>query len=238
MVKNDVLTADDAAKAKAEQNRNVYNGVVDMLNSGNVDNIAGAFADADALYRDGNIDKATYDEITALLNNSSQGVTYQYKSGKLTASQYVEKMKAIGAASSGTVSGGWTIQGLGTGRNNDDVDITIGSTSRGGGLGEFDLLCGDAITDSATISALNKLATGDANKAPITEGTWFTWLHGDTANSADTPGKLVVYNGGLYLYGTYGWAPLKNDNDNSSLDKCIAAFLQSTSRSDIPGKSK
>lgn len=239
MAKNGVLTADDAAKAKAEQNRNVYNGVVDMLNSGNVDNIAGAFADAEALLRDGNIDQATYNEIAALLNNSSQGVTYQYKSGKITATQYVEKMKAIGAASSGTVSGGWTIQGLGTGRNNDDVDITIGSTSRGEGLGEFDLLCGDAISsNSAIISELNKLATGDASKAPITEGTWLTWLHGDTANSDDTPGKLVVYNGGLYLYGTKGWVPVKNDNDNSSLDKCIAAFLQSTSRSNIPGKSK
>ena len=242
MAKNDVLTADDAAKAKAEQNRNVYNGVVDMLNSGNVDNIAGAFADADALYRDGNIDKATYDEITALLNNSSQGVTYQYKSGKLTASQYVEKMRSIGAASSNTVTGGWFIQGLGTGRENDDVDITIGSTSRNKDT-EFDLLCGATVTDTATINALNKLATGSASKTPSIDGEgsgWFFGVGADTSiSSDDKPGKIVCYNGNLYLYGKKnGWVQLKSDNDQGTIDKAIAAFLESSSRSNIPGKTK
>ena len=240
MAKNDVLTADDAAKAKAEQNRNVYNGVVDMLNSGNVDNIAGAFADADALYRDGNIDKATYDEITALLNNSSQGVTYQYKSGKLTASQYVEKMKSIGAASSNTVSGGWFIQGLGEGRENDDVDITIGSTSRNKDT-EFDLLCGATVKDSATINALNKLATGSASKSPLIDGEGKGWFFGVGADpsisSDDKPGKIVCYNGKLYLYGKKnGWVELKSDNDQGTIDKAIAAFLESAPSSKIKGK--
>ncbi|MBQ7384774.1 MAG: hypothetical protein IJV72_08310 [Clostridia bacterium] len=240
MAKNDVLTADDAAKAKAEQNRNVYNGVVDMLNSGNVDNIAGAFADADALYRDGNIDKATYDEITALLNNSSQGVTYQYKSGKLTASQYVEKMRSIGAASSNTVSGGWFIEGLGTGRENDDVDITLGSTSRNKDT-EFDLLCGATVTDSATINALNKLATGSASKTPSIDGEgsgWFFGVGADTSiSSDDKPGKIVCYNGNLYLYGKKnGWVKLKSDNDQGTIDKAVAAFLESAPSSKIKGK--
>ena len=240
MAKNDVLTAEDAAKAKAEQNRNVYNGVVDMLNSGNVDNIAGAFADAEALYRDGNIDQATYNEISSLLNGTSQGVTYQYKAGKITASQYVEKMKAIGAATSNSVSGGWFIEGLGTGRENDDVDITIGSTSRNKDT-EFDLLCGATVTDSATINALNKLATGSASKTPSIDGEgsgWFFGVGADTSiSSDDKPGKIVCYNGNLYLYGKKnGWVQLKSDNDQGTIDKAVAAFLESTQATNIKGK--
>ena len=98
------------------------------------------------------------------------------------------------------------------------------------------MLCGEAITDTAIISALNKVATGNANTYPATEGTWWTWLHSDTANSKDTPGKLVLYNGGLYLYGTKGWVPIKNDNDDEALDKCIAAILSSSKQNNIASR--
>ena len=234
------LTPEDAAAAKEYQNRNVYNGVVDKLNSGNVENIAGAFKDAETLYRDGNIDKATYDEIQSLMNTTAQGINYQYDSGKITASEYVKKMTSIGAGSSNKVTGGWFIEGLGTGRENDDVDITIGSTSRNKDT-EFDLLCGATVTDSATKSALNKLATGSASKTPSIDGEgsgWFFGVGADTSiSSDDKPGKIVCYNGKLYLYGKKnGWVELKSDNNQGDIDKAIAAFLKSTSASNIKGK--
>lgn len=98
------------------------------------------------------------------------------------------------------------VQGLGTGRNNDDIDITIGSTSRNRKT-EFDLLCGDEVTNATAKGLLNKLTTGSADVTP-------------------SNGRLVVVANKMYIYTKKGWRIVKNDNSDIIGD-AINAFLNS-----------
>ena len=139
--------------------------------------------------------------------------------------EYNSLVAKLNSTSSNSCNGGWYIQGLGSGRDNDDIDITIGSTSRNGnGAKEYDLLCGAEVTDNSVKKALNKLATGDENITPEAESGW-TWLHGDSADSNSTAGKLVVYLNQMFVYTSSGWRVVKADNDASQLQDAINAFL-------------
>lgn len=98
------------------------------------------------------------------------------------------------------------VQGLGSGRNNDDIDITIGETKRNTKT-EYDLLCGDEVTNNRAIQYLNKYSTGNANGTP-------------------PKGKLVVVADKMYIYTARGWRNVIADNDPDTLKKAIKAFLQ------------
>lgn len=147
-----------------------------------------------------------------------------YSQGKLSKSDYDALIKNLDSQSSNSASGGWYVQGLGSGRENDDIDITIGSTKRKGNGKEYDLLCGSTVNDSALIEELNRIATGDKNKSPAREGGW-TWLHGDEAVSNKQAGKLIVAYGNMYIYTSKGWVTVKNDNNNHDLQNAIRAYL-------------
>ena len=143
---------------------------------------------------------------------------------------YNELVAKMNSTSSKDCSGGWFIQGLGSGRENDDIDITIGSTSRkGNGAKEYDLLCGAEVTDEKIKKALNKLATGDENKSPSTSGEGSGWFFGvgsdPNISSTEKDGKIVVFMNQMYIYTTKGWRVVKADNDASQLQDAIDAFL-------------
>lgn len=109
----------------------------------------------------------------------------------------------------------WYIQGLGTGRTNDDIDITIGATSRNRSE-EFDLLCGDKVTDTQKVFALNKLATGNENLYPDIEGK---------SNSGASPQQLVVYKGDMYVYTSKGWRIVKDDNKEGEAKRAVEVYM-------------
>lgn len=109
----------------------------------------------------------------------------------------------------------WYIQGLGTGRRNDDIDITIGATSRNK-KEEFDLLCGDRVEDTKKIFALNKLATGDENRYPNIEGK---------NNSGASQGQLVVYKGDMYVYTRKGWRIVIDDNKDGEARRAVEVYM-------------
>ena len=160
--------------------------------------------------------KTAYDKIMSDLNAAKD---------TLGETEYNALVAKLNSTSSNACIGGWYIQGLGSGRDNDDIDITIGSTSRkGNGAKEYDLLCGAEVTDDSIKKALNKLATGDESIYPKAESGW-TWLHGDSADSNSTAGKLVVYLNQMFVYTSSGWRVVKADNDASQLQAAINAFL-------------
>lgn len=156
--------------------------------------------------------------------NANKEIDELYKAGKLSKSDYDSIKQTLNAKSKSSCNGGWYVQGLGSGRKNDDIDITIGSSKRKGNGKEYDLKCGNAIGDETLIKELNRIATGDSNKSPAREGGW-TWLHGDKANSNETAGKLIVAYGDMYIYTSKGWVIVENDNDNYSLQNAINAYL-------------
>lgn len=156
--------------------------------------------------------------------NANKEIDELYKAGKLSKSDYDSIKQTLNAKSKSSCNGGWYVQGLGSGRKNDDIDITIGSSKRKGNGKEYDLKCGNAIGDETLIKELNRIATGDSNRSPAREGGW-TWLHGDKANSNETAGKLIVAYGDMYIYTSKGWVIVENDNDNYSLQNAINAYL-------------
>ena len=155
--------------------------------------------------------------------NANKEIDELYKSGKLSKSDYDSIKQTLNAKNKSSCNGGWYVQGLGSGRKNDDIDITIGQSSRNKGK-EYDLKCGNSIGDETLIKELNRIATGDSNKSPAREGGW-TWLRGDKANSNETAGKLIVAYGDMYIYTSKGWVIVENDNDNYSLQNAINAYL-------------
>lgn len=158
--------------------------------------------------------------------SAQKDIEQWYKDGKLTYSMYKTLKEKAGGENYNACSGGWNLQGLGSGRNNDDVDITIGATSRGGnGKKEYDLLCSSTITDSEIISELNRIATGDATKTPSNTGSGTLWNWWNTnSNENGNAGRLIVAYGNMYLYTSKGWTKLKSDNNDAELANAISAF--------------
>lgn len=158
--------------------------------------------------------------------SAQKDIEQWYKDGKLTYSMYKTLKEKAGGENYNACSGGWNLQGLGSGRNNDDVDITIGATSRGGNdKKEYDLLCSSTITDSEIISELNRIATGDATKTPSNTGGGTLWNWWNTnSNENGNAGRLIVAYGNMYLYTSKGWTKLKSDNNDAELANAISAF--------------
>lgn len=98
----------------------------------------------------------------------------------------------------------YKVQGLGSGRKNDDIDITIGADSRMKDV-EYDLLVGDAVGENS-VPTLNKLATGNADTPPEN-------------------GKLMVVRNKMYIYTKQGWKYVVDDNKEGTIDKAIKTFL-------------
>ena len=98
------------------------------------------------------------------------------------------------------------VQGLGSGRNNDDIDITIGETKRNTKT-EYDLLCGDQVTNKYAIQTLNKYSTGNSDVTP-------------------PKGRLIVVANKMYIYTPKGWRNVIADNDPEALNNAIKAFLR------------
>ena len=245
------LSEEDAETVQNAINNSITNTAMQEIDaaiqSGDVNAMETSLASADKYYKNGQISTEKYQELYGTYQTYSvktiMGIDYgsdynkklgaiidqktelteQYNAGKLSKDTYDSLMAEINKQNKNTASGGWYIQGLGSGRNNDDVDVTIGGTSRNKNT-EYDLLCGDAIKDSKLVEELNRIATGDPKKAPAVEGGW-AWLHGDAANSKDTAGKLIVAYGNMYLYTQKGWVPLKDDNNGYDLKNAIRAYL-------------
>ncbi len=103
----------------------------------------------------------------------------------------------------------WKVEGLGSGRNNDNITLTIGNN-------KYDLQPSSAEgMNDETKKALNKLATGDENKTPAGDN-WLSAFTSKDVDSTKTPGKVVLYNDELYIYGYYGWRKLKDRKDKVS----------------------
>ena len=248
----------DIAEVVEYNNKYIFNASVSTLNTakanGDIATMESILTQADNYYKDGQMTAERYQELYSIYSTYSvdtvMGMDYgsdykkklntildqkseieeQYKAGKISKATYDTLMGKINAQTSNTAKGGWYIQGLGSGRNNDDVDITIGGTSRNKDT-EYDLLCGDAIKDSNLVAELNRIATGDPTKTPSTSGEGSGWFFGvgsdPSISSNDKPNKLIVAYGNMYLYTTKGWVPLKNDNNDYDLGNAIRAFLGS-----------
>ena len=93
---------------------------------------------------------------------------------------------------------GYYVQGLGKGGKNDDIDITVGKSSRDK-ENEYDLKVGDEVS-TAMANNLNQAVGG---KAPA-EGT------------------LIISGNNLYIYTSKGWKTVTSDR--SDVKNAIAAF--------------
>ncbi len=93
---------------------------------------------------------------------------------------------------------GYYVQGLSDGRENDDIDITIGKDSRDKST-EFDLRAGKAVS---------KAMSNNLTKA--------------TGMQQPDNGTLIVYGNNLYIYTKSGWKEVLDDH--SSVKKAVEAF--------------
>lgn len=207
-----------------------------------------ALSELDGYYKNGSVTKEKYQEIYTeyadyicdVIMNTDYGTDYTAKisyiiehkndmkamlnAGQITSETYTRIMSVVNLQCKNSCEGGWYIQGLGSGRNNDDVDITIGSTTRKGNGKEYDLLCGKVIGDEVVIAELNRIATGDPKKSPSTAHE-HALFGNHNMSSEDKANKLIVAYGDMYLYTKRGWVPLKNDNNNYDLTNAIRKYL-------------
>ena len=250
------LSDEDAQEVQDAINNSVTNTAVEEIDaaikSGDINSLEYTLSKADKYYANGSITKEKYNELYGTYSeycvksimDIDYGSDYSKKlttylsqktelgemlaAGKITQSTYNSLISKMDAKNKNSCSGGWYIQGLGSGRNKDDVDITIGSTSRNKDE-EYDLLCGDAIGDETLIAELNRIATGNPNKSPSTSGEGSGWFFGagsdPSISSNEKPNKLIVAYGDMYLYTTKGWVPIKNDNNDVNLKNAINKFL-------------
>lgn len=246
------LSDEDAQAVQDTINNSVTNSATaeidSAIKSGNIDSLEYTISKADDYYKKGNITKEKYQELYTTYSeycvNQIMGIDYgsdnskkltsylsqktelkeMLNAGKISESTYSSLISKMDAQNKNTCSGGWYVQGLGTGRENDDVDITIGSTKRKGSGKEYDLLCGKAIGDEALIAELNRIATGDPNTTPSNSGEGAIF-GSHSMSSNDKPNKLIVAYGDMYLYTKKGWVPIKNDNNNYDLQNAIRKFL-------------
>lgn len=114
----------------------------------------------------------------------------------------------------------YSFKGLGNGRKNDNITITVKNRT-------YEVETGEK-ADESIIGKLNELATGDENRAPTlysNEG----WLVPTEGSSSDKEQRLVVYDSRLYIYTKKGWKEIR-DKDlfkhwRGKTEKIIDAFL-------------
>ena len=92
---------------------------------------------------------------------------------------------------------GYYVQGLSDGRENDDIDITVGSSSRDKGT-EFDLRAGKAVSNAMSNNLTKAVGSEPKN------------------------GELVISGDKLYIYTKSGWKEVLDDH--SKVADAIAAF--------------
>lgn len=228
----DALAALDEIKNANLVNDNVYSRLKEVVEKERVKAYQTAIQEA----KDNNdlvLAEKLQSELNSFTTNSAnQGQVSNDNQSNVSNQTTQEVLNNYAEGSANVTKGGWFIQGLGSGRENDDVDITIGSTDRKFNE-EFDLVCGPAVKEEALKSALNTLATGNANKTPSIEGeSWrgiedasMKKIDGVRSTDKDKENKLVVYKNKMYLYTTKGWVELKDDNRNGELQKAIKAYL-------------
>lgn len=136
--------------------------------------------------------------------------------GNIAEEEYNELANMLDAYDSSSNSAEWGIDRLGSGRKGDDFDLTINGKT-------YDLKTGGTVS-AETKQALNKLATGDENKSPSTKGEGALRIKNNESDSSSKPGKVVVYEGKMYIYTKKGWA--KVVSDNSRVDNAINAYLK------------
>lgn len=219
----DYITEDQATSLKAKYDNKVKAETKEQLQagieSGDSATVQATLENADTLYKDGKITKDEYQDLYgAKARDSVDGVIAHYtdsavsemngalkdmyESGKISATTYNDLVYKLNKDH-------YYVQGLGTGRKNDDIDVTIGSTSRKKG-DEYDLLCGDKVTDESLKSELNKLAS-----------------KGGTDTAPENFGKIVVYNDNMYIYTKkQGWATVISDH--SDVKDAIKAYKKMT----------
>lgn len=206
---NGTISPEEAAQYQADQNLSVYNQIDRIVKSGNIENINDAAADLDTLYKNGNIDEATYNN-TKRLFSSPSALTAKFNSGAITANEYIDGMVSDGAATvkadfvtSGTGISGLQISKDGNTLLHDDIDITLPSGEK------FDLR-----TKSNSTVARKDLVLNNALN--------------NLYNGRPSHNQIAVYNGKLYAYSdrstSRGWYELEGDVDE--LDKAIAAILK------------
>lgn len=114
------------------------------------------------------------------------------------------------------------VQGLGSGRNNDDIDITIGSNKRNRD-DEFDLKIESGteyiVKNQDYVNTFNKLTTGDSSTAP-------------------KKGTLLIYSDQMYIYtDKYGWRKVGVDDDPKAYKRAISRIksgdLRSTGQKEV-----
>ena len=189
------------------------------IDSGDSATVLATLDNIDKLYSDKKITKDEYQDfygsnartsVENVLGNYSDSAVSEtnsklkewYESGKISATTYNDLVYKLNKDL-------YYVQGLGTGRKNDDIDVTIGSTSRKKGE-EYDLLCGDKVTDEDTKSALNKVASKDGK-----------------TDSVPSYGKIVVYNHNMYIYTKkQGWATVIDDH--SKVSDAVKAYEKMT----------
>lgn len=157
--------------------------------------------------------------------------TGQYENGKINSTDYIEKMNNPSFGYNDSPD--WSIGGLGNGQGflgigGDHFTLYVGSSSNPeDGTGGFSLTTGDKVTDEAVIKDLNKLATGSGDATPNIDGEG-AGHRGKDVNSNAKPGRVVVYNGKLYIYTKKGWRSVISRNSN--VNDATAAFIAASNK--------
>jgi hypothetical protein len=158
-------------------------------------------------------------------NETVTNYTSQYENGTINSTDYIEKMNnpSFGYKDSPK----WKIRGLGNGTKGEGFTLFVGTTEESE-EGGFFLKAGSAVTDEAVIEKLNTLATGSGTSTPSISYERWHWAP-KNVDSANKPGKVVVYNGKLYVYARVGWIPLEDSKDAKAAD-ATAAFIAASNK--------
>lgn len=219
----DYITEEQASALKEKYDNKVKAETKEQLqasiDSGDSATVLATLDNIDKLYSDKKITEDEYQDfygsnartsVDNVLGNYSDSAVSEtnsklkewYESGKISATTYNDLVYKLNKDL-------YYVQGLGSGRKNDDIDVTIGSTSRKKGE-EYDLLCGDKVTDEDTKSALNKVASKDGK-----------------TDSVPSEGKIVVYKHNMYIYTKkQGWATVIDDH--SKVSDAVKAYEKMT----------
>ena len=217
--------ANIALVEKEARETTVKNNILNGLNSGDPDKIAAAIQTLENA-RGTDINDETYTAIMAKVEKMPQYLNYMYIQGKISDSDYVKKMSATGKNTSGTVTSGWNVSNLNNGKG-DRIAVAIGSNYRSETKDSWAWVTTseEEITNENTVKELNELATGDGSTPPNRKG-------GNQVNGGETPGKLVMLQGDLYIYTKNGWRKLVNKKGGDDLNKIKAMWYSAQNYSD------
>ena len=152
------------------------------------------------------------------------GKTYtdSFNTGEMSSESYIEIQNDKSASK---FKDGWNVSGYGTGGKGgtgDKFTLVLNPNWRGVNKdATYRLTTTGSITDSAKIKRLNTLATGSPDKTPSTALDSFL---GNAHNQKTAPGKIVVYEGDLYIYTLNGWCSTTGI-EGTKVKDVVAALL-------------